>query len=108
MTQRLDVDGDVNRVFDQLQHENAVHEREQREKRQQTELDLLGGDISFREYRQRRAEMADLVVEPELPLDEMDYKDYAVARRSGAETMIDPANVVQRYEHEEEEKCLCP
>ena len=100
--QRLDVDGDVNRIFDQLQHENAVHEREQREKRQATEVDLLGGDISFREFRQRRADMSKLVVEPELPLDEMDFKDYAVARRSGAETRIDPENVVQRYELEEE------
>src|SRR5436309_3213989 len=101
MTQRLDVDGDVNRVFDQLQHENAVHEREQREQRQGMEVDLLDADISFREYRQRRVDMARLVVEPGLPLDEMSQADYKVARQTGAENRLNPDDLEERYEEEE-------
>lgn len=75
----LIVDGDVNRVFDQLQHANAVRGREQRERRQVAEVELLDG-TSYREYRARRDAQPHLLVEPGLPEDEMTYLDYRVSK----------------------------
>jgi hypothetical protein len=83
---KLVADGDVNRVFDQLQFENARREREQRERRQAAEVELLE-NTSYREYAARREAQKHLLVEPALSEDEMNYQDYKVARtydRSGA------------------------
>ena len=38
---KLVMDGDVNRVFDQLQHANAKREKEQRELRQAAEVERM-------------------------------------------------------------------
>jgi hypothetical protein len=76
---KLVIDGDVNRVFDQMQHENARRERAQRERRQAAEVELLG-DTTYREYERRRRAQPHLLVEPKLPEDEMTYRDYCVAR----------------------------
>ena len=76
---KLVSDGDVNRVFDQVQFENAKREREQRERRQAAEVELLD-DTTYREYESRRRAQEHLLVEPALPEDEMSYRDYRVAR----------------------------
>jgi hypothetical protein len=76
---RIVMDGDVNRVFDQLQHANAKREKDQRELRQAAEVELLEG-TTYREYEARRRAQAHLLVEPKLPEDEMTYRDYRVAR----------------------------
>jgi hypothetical protein len=73
------VDGDVHRIFDQLQYENAKRERGQRERRQAAEVELLS-DVTYREYQLRRRAQQHLLVEPKLPEDEMTYRDYCVAR----------------------------
>lgn len=77
---KLTMDGDVNRVFDQLQHQNAVREKDQRQRRQAAEIELLDG-TTYREYRARRYAQRRLVAQPKLPLDEMSYRDYRVARQ---------------------------
>lgn len=76
---KLVTEGDVNRIFDQLQYENAKKERDQRELRQAAEVELLD-ETTYREYEARRRAQAHLLVEPELPEDEMTYRDYRVAR----------------------------
>ena len=76
---KLVVEGDVNRVYDQLQYENALREREQRERRQAAEVELLDG-TSYAQYKARRRAQTHLLVEPKLPEDEMSYRDYRVAR----------------------------
>jgi len=76
---RIEIAGDVNRVFDQLQHANAKREKEQRELRQRAEVELLD-DTTYREYEARRRAQSHLLVEPQLSEDEMTYRDYCVAR----------------------------
>src|ERR1700734_2161871 len=75
---KLVVNGDVNRAFDQVQYENAVRERQQRQRRQAAEVELLE-DTTYREYATRRRAQARLLVEPKLPEDEMTYRDYRIA-----------------------------
>ena len=75
----LEIDGDVNQIFDQLQLENARRDREQQELRQEAEVKALGDDdLSYQQYKRRRK--AQILVEPKLPQDEMSYHDYCVAR----------------------------
>jgi hypothetical protein len=76
---RIEVDGDANRVFDQLQHATAKHEKEQRDLRQAAEVELLD-DTTYREFVERRRAQPHLLVEPTLPEDEMTYRDYRIAR----------------------------
>jgi hypothetical protein len=79
----LVIDGDEDRVHDQVQAENARREREQLDLARVAKVRWLDQDgIDYQEYRRRRA--ATVIVEPGLPLDEMSYQDYKAAREMGA------------------------
>jgi|ERR1051326_766760 uncharacterized circularly permuted ATP-grasp superfamily protein len=98
----LIADGDANRVFDQLQQENARREREQNDKRQAAEIKLLDAEgLTYREYRARRAAMDEMIFEPDLSLDDMTQRDFKVARRKGFERRIDAVYQQPVYGDEE-------
>jgi hypothetical protein len=57
--------------------------RRHEEKRQKTEIELLDGASTLQEFIRRRAELKSLVVEPDIPMDEMTMSDYMKMRDRG-------------------------
>ncbi len=74
---KVEISGDENRVYDQLQFETVKREREQVQRVQAAENERLDvGD--FQDYKRLRSEL--VISEPDLPLDEMSMSDYNKAR----------------------------
>jgi len=79
--QRVETSG-ANGAYDEIQARNAKEERQQRERVQAAEVELLDGE-TYRAFCQRRREMNRLLVEPETALDEASFRDYRLRRDSG-------------------------
>jgi hypothetical protein len=60
--------------------EQEKRQREQQEQRQKAEVELLDSLTNMREFIERREALRHLVVEPEIPLDEMTMPDYMKMR----------------------------
>ncbi len=69
-------------VYEELQLNEVLRQREQEEIRQKTEIEVLESAEDYREFCEMRSRMADtdVLVEPDLPEDEMSFVDYKKAR----------------------------
>jgi hypothetical protein len=70
-----------NRIFDQFQFDEVLRAREQAEIHQRAEVELLD-HTDYREYCARREAQQTQLVEPDIPLDEMNFADYRKARKA--------------------------
>ncbi len=79
---RIDIDGDVSRICDQMQYNEVLRTREQEERRQSEEVAVFDEDgLTYREYCERRAAAEDMFIEPDIPVDEMTFRDFKLARK---------------------------
>ena len=85
----IDVAGDVDRIYDRFQLENFLRELEQQETARQAQNQLLEVD-DYREFRRRRADESSLVVEPNIPLDEMTFQDFKRTRAHQQDSVRQP------------------
>jgi hypothetical protein len=76
------ISDDNDGIYDQLQFENALAEREQREARQAWENDYLEAQDTQQDFREARELIANTQSDPDRSPDEMDYRDYCIWRRT--------------------------
>jgi hypothetical protein len=67
-------------LYDRWREHQAAREKEQQEKAQKAANELLNSAPNMGEYCKRREAQEFLVVEPNIPLDEMTMSDYLKVR----------------------------
>ena len=70
-------------IYDRLQFENALAEREQREARRAWENDYLESQDTQQDFREARELIANTPSDPDTPLDECTFADYRIRRALG-------------------------
>jgi hypothetical protein len=80
MAAKTETTGDADRIFDQLQFENVLAEREQREIVRGAEIDFLDATETHAELCQAMKDKQGLMAQPELLADEMSYRDFRIWR----------------------------
>jgi hypothetical protein len=72
----MSITGDVERYWNEIELQNIESDRRRAEIAIEAERNLLGSAPTTEEHIARRKAMPFLIVEPDLPLDEMSMQDY--------------------------------
>ena len=84
MAQKIIADGNPENIYDWLQYETDLAEKEQREVVRSGEIEFLDQAETHAEFCQaRRAQNQYLAESPDVPLDEVSYRDYCIRRATG-------------------------
>jgi hypothetical protein len=80
---KIITDGNPEGLYDRLQYETDLVEREQREFVRSEEIKFLEQQETHAEFCQAMKDKGGMLAEPELPLDEASYRDYRLRRAAG-------------------------
>ena len=84
MAQKMITDGNPENIYDWLQYETDLAEREQREVVRSGEIEFLDQTKTHAEFREARKYQSQFLAEsPDVPLDEVSYRDYCIRRATG-------------------------
>ena len=70
-------------LYDRLQYENALAEREQNAAVRAWENEYLESQATLTEFREGRELIAQTPSDPDVPLDEASFRDYRIRRAAG-------------------------
>jgi len=84
MAQKIITDGNPENIYDWLQYETDLAEREQRDVVRSEEIEFLDQTKTHADFCQAMKDKNQLLTEsPDVPLDECSYRDYRIRRATG-------------------------